>query len=224
MQLISLILSRQLFLMFWCWVLLALGRFFSEGFQTTFVTRYSTKLLYQNPNWSGGSSYLESLDYRSPPITEFDQDQQDDDEAFLRFISQTTNQLSDNIQLLSETKRDPPPLSEEDRFLQMLSTEVQVKKLLNQNPYSLPDIRFDVLYQRFLDNLEDATQKNNGKVKGQSKLRRQWEPQEERPTVVVLGTGWAAHGFVKLASTYDLRIVVVSPVNHFVRFSNSKKI
>jgi NADH dehydrogenase FAD-containing subunit len=31
-----------------------------------------------------------------------------------------------------------------------------------------------------------------------------------------LGTGWASHAFVKLASTYDLRIVVVSPVNHFV--------
>jgi hypothetical protein len=30
------------------------------------------------------------------------------------------------------------------------------------------------------------------------------------------GTGWASHSFVKLASTYDLRIVVVSPVNHFV--------
>ena len=29
-------------------------------------------------------------------------------------------------------------------------------------------------------------------------------------------TGWAAHAFVELASTYDLRIVVVSPVNHFV--------
>ena len=34
--------------------------------------------------------------------------------------------------------------------------------------------------------------------------------------MVVLGTGWAAHAFTKLASTYDLRIVVVSPVNHFV--------
>ena len=31
-----------------------------------------------------------------------------------------------------------------------------------------------------------------------------------------LQTGWASHSFVKLASTYDLRIVVVSPVNHFV--------
>lgn len=31
-----------------------------------------------------------------------------------------------------------------------------------------------------------------------------------------LGTGWASHAFIKLASTYDLRIVVVSPVNHFV--------
>ena len=32
----------------------------------------------------------------------------------------------------------------------------------------------------------------------------------------VLQTGWASHAFVKLASVYDLRIVVVSPVNHFV--------
>jgi hypothetical protein len=111
---------------------------------------------------------------------------------------------------------------EEDRgddFLRMVSNEVQYKKLLGQNPYALTDIQVSVLVQRFLDNLEDATQKNNGKVKGQSKLRGQKVPKEERKTVLVLGSGWAAHAFIKLASTYDLRIVVVSPANHFVRLS-----
>jgi NADH:ubiquinone reductase (H+-translocating) len=37
-----------------------------------------------------------------------------------------------------------------------------------------------------------------------------------RPTVVVLGSGWSAHALLKVADTYKLRIIVVSPSNHFV--------
>lgn len=37
-----------------------------------------------------------------------------------------------------------------------------------------------------------------------------------RKTVVVLGSGWAAHAFLKIADTSLLRIIVVSPSNHFV--------
>jgi len=98
----------------------------------------------------------------------------------------------------------------------MVSTEIAYKKLLKQSPYSITDIEWSVLLQRTLDNIEDGTQKENGKFKGQSRWRGRVEPKGERKTVVVLGTGWASHAFVKLASTYDLRIVVVSPVNHFV--------
>ena len=104
----------------------------------------------------------------------------------------------------------------EERFLKMVSNEVNYKKFLNQSPYSLSDLRVPVLLQRFLDNLEDGTQKKNGKFAGQSKFLGKKAPREQRKTVVVLGTGWASHAFIKLASTYDLRIVVVSPVNHFV--------
>jgi len=104
----------------------------------------------------------------------------------------------------------------EESFLRTLSNEVNYKKFLNQSPYSLTDINIPVLLQRFLDNLEDNQQKRNGKLKGVNKRLQQYKPRAERKTVVVLGTGWAAHAFVKLASTYDLRIVVVSPVNHFV--------
>lgn len=100
-------------------------------------------------------------------------------------------------------------------FTNLISSHplVQFKHTL---AYALTDIEWEVLIQRFLDNLEDGTQKNNGKFKGQDKLKREVIPKEERKTVVVLGSGWAAHAFIKLASTYDLRIVVVSPVNHFV--------
>ena len=108
-------------------------------------------------------------------------------------------------------------VEQQDRFLKMLSTEVQVKNFLGENPYAWTDIPFNFMIQRFLDNLEDSLQKNNGKTKGESKLRGKDIPAEDRPTVIVLGTGWAAHAFIKLASTYDLQIVVVSPVNHFVR-------
>ena len=104
----------------------------------------------------------------------------------------------------------------EEQFLRMVSNEVEYKKLLGKSPYALTDIKFPALLQRFLDTIEDSSQKNNGKLKGQSKRRGRDQPREERKTVVVLGTGWASHAFIKLASTYDLRIVVVSPVNHFV--------
>mmetsp|Transcript_5149 Transcript_5149/g.10569 ORF Transcript_5149/g.10569 Transcript_5149/m.10569 type:complete len:858 (+) Transcript_5149:139-2712(+) len=108
------------------------------------------------------------------------------------------------------------PADMEERFLRMVSNEIQYKKFLKQSPYSITDIRWPVLLQRLLDNIEDSTQKKNGKFRGQDKLKRIDRPREARKTVVVLGTGWAAHAFVKLASTYDLRVVVVSPVNHFV--------
>eukprot|EP00984_Skeletonema_dohrnii_P035915 scaffold36301_cov144-Skeletonema_dohrnii-CCMP3373.AAC.1 len=98
----------------------------------------------------------------------------------------------------------------------MVSNEVEYKQLVGQSPYALTDIKFPVLLQRFLDTIEDSSQKSNGKFKGQSKLQGKDQPRDERKTVVVLGTGWASHAFIKLASTYDLRIVVVSPVNHFV--------
>ena len=120
----------------------------------------------------------------------------------------STEQLLDSLR--------PSPIDQEEEFLRMVSNEINYKKFLGQSPYALTDIKVPVLLQRFLDNLEDGTQKNNGKFKGQNYISRKEQPREERKTVIVLGTGWASHAFVKLASTYDLRIVVVSPVNHFV--------
>ena len=118
----------------------------------------------------------------------------------------STSTPSSTEQLLDSLK--PSPIDQEEEFLRMVSNEVNYKKFLGQSPYALTDIKVPVLLQRFLDNLEDGTQKNNGKFKGQNKISRKEQPREERKTVIVLGTGWASRAFVKLASTYDLRIVV----------------
>jgi hypothetical protein len=77
-----------------------------------------------------------------------------------------------------------------------------------------PRIPFATLLQRTLDTAEDIF----------LHLRRvpydigwKLEPElEDRPTIVVLGSGWAAHAFLKVADTYKLRVIVVSPTNHFV--------
>ncbi|KAL7573045.1 hypothetical protein ACA910_018737 [Epithemia clementina (nom. ined.)] len=37
-----------------------------------------------------------------------------------------------------------------------------------------------------------------------------------RKTVVVLGSGWAAHALMKVADCHKLRLIIVSPSNHFV--------
>ena len=79
---------------------------------------------------------------------------------------------------------------------------------------SEPQLPIETIVQRTLDTVEDAF----------LHLRRVpydkgWfpEPQmENRPTVVVLGSGWAAHALLKVADTYKMRIIVVSPSNHFV--------
>ncbi|KAL3903899.1 MAG: hypothetical protein SGARI_005173, partial [Bacillariaceae sp.] len=121
-----------------------------------------------------------------------------------------------NEDILQESMQQSSSLSvveeEEQEYLNMLSSEVSYKKLLGQNPYALTDIDVPTIINRVLDTLEDGTQKRNGKLKGQAKLKGKKEPLSNRPTVIVLGTGWAAHAFIKAASTYDLRIVVVSPV------------
>ena len=77
-----------------------------------------------------------------------------------------------------------------------------------------PTIPFETLIQRTLDTAEDAY----------LHLRRVpydkgWflaPEKEDRKTIVVLGSGWAAHALLKVADTYKLRIIVVSPSNHFV--------
>ena len=78
------------------------------------------------------------------------------------------------------------------------------------------ELPLEVLMQRTLDTIEDVA----------VHLRRipfekggqQLSPREEetRKTVVVLGSGWAAHALMKVVDCRKIRLIVVSPANHFV--------
>jgi NADH dehydrogenase FAD-containing subunit len=93
-----------------------------------------------------------------------------------------------------------------------------VKKYnLEQN--GLPDssqLPIDVLWQRTLDTMEDigAHLRRIPYENGDQVLSK--EEERTRKTVVILGSGWAAHALMKVADCRKLRLIVVSPSNHFV--------
>lgn len=73
-----------------------------------------------------------------------------------------------------------------------------------------------VLWSRTLDTLEDA-------VIHARRMPYEWgwytpssdDEEDQTRTVVVLGSGWAAHALLKCADNFSLRVIVVSPTNHF---------
>jgi NADH dehydrogenase FAD-containing subunit len=111
-----------------------------------------------------------------------------------------------DIEMNGDAKVEEP--GDKDRILRAI--------LAFQASISRNDPRFplETIVQRTLDTVEDIF----------LHLRRVpfdygWvieQPIEKRPTIVVLGSGWAAHALLKVADTYKLRIIVVSPSNHFV--------
>jgi len=83
----------------------------------------------------------------------------------------------------------------------------------------------DTILERSLDTIEDAVlhARRIPYEKGWLTMENTLDQggKDERPTVVVLGSGWASHALIKVADTYKLKLIVVSPTNHFV-FTPSK--
>jgi NADH dehydrogenase FAD-containing subunit len=74
------------------------------------------------------------------------------------------------------------------------------------------ELPLSTLFDRTLDTVEDA-------VLMARRLPFDYGlsvPKEQTQTVVVLGSGWAAHALLKVADTYKIRLICVSPTNHFV--------
>lgn len=74
----------------------------------------------------------------------------------------------------------------------------------------------DLLLQRTMDTFEDVIVhlKRIPAEKGWTKASA--EKESSRKTIVVLGSGWAAHALMKIVDSTKFRLVAVSPVNHFV--------
>ena len=120
----------------------------------------------------------------------------------------------------STTTATPASDTEEDQYLRMLSTETNVKRLNGENPYAITEVPLNVVFGKWLDSVEDGwvefwSQQTNplDRIPFVAATKEQVDT---RPTVVVLGTGWASHSFVQLANAMAMKVIVVSPVNHFV--------
>jgi len=78
---------------------------------------------------------------------------------------------------------------------------------------SLP---MDVIIERSWDTVEDVLVHLRRKAFEIGPRALTPKPGARRKTVVVLGSGWAAHALMKVADCGKLRLIVVSPSNHFV--------
>ena len=110
-----------------------------------------------------------------------------------------------------------------DPTMRIVSSEVGVRdwverKVTGKKEY-VPDssrLPLDVVWERTMDTIEDivAHLRRIPYEKGTEVLTPAQEA--SRKTVVILGSGWAAHALMKVADCFKLRLIVVSPSNHFV--------
>mmetsp|Transcript_27601 Transcript_27601/g.63974 ORF Transcript_27601/g.63974 Transcript_27601/m.63974 type:complete len:600 (-) Transcript_27601:255-2054(-) len=107
----------------------------------------------------------------------------------------------------------------QDEVLKRMSSELFVRR-----EFRKPDDKglfegfpLDLLVERTWDTVEDILvhirripcERGWINVEGQ-------ESEDRRKTVVILGSGWAAHALMKIADCTKVKLVVISPSNHFV--------
>lgn len=109
---------------------------------------------------------------------------------------------------------------EKDESLRMLSSELGVREIVgDRGDVGSAQIPLDLVLERTLDTVEDVSvhlKRVPYKWGFAPSFHKTRDGVDARETVVVLGSGWAAHAFLKVADCSKLRIVVVSPSNHFV--------
>jgi len=156
------------------------------------------------PDWEQAEAYPVSVNGDKNEQTNGVQQKQQQDPPTTATKKPEKKKLYDDLD--GQAKKEEPG----DRDLIMSAIKQYEFDIWKTNP----TIPFETLIQRTLDTAEDAF----------LHLRRVpydkgWflaPEREDRPTIVVLGSGWAAHALLKVADTYKLRIIVISPSNHFV--------
>eukprot|EP00980_Cylindrotheca_fusiformis_P012850 scaffold3170_cov128-Cylindrotheca_fusiformis.AAC.10 len=107
---------------------------------------------------------------------------------------------------------------DDSKFLNIVSSEPKLKEwlkkehLVNDDSPNNLHLPLDVVVDRTWDTIEDVMVHLRRKDLEHGKEK----PLPSRKTVVVLGSGWGAHAFLKLADCKYLRVIVISPTNHFV--------
>ena len=91
------------------------------------------------------------------------------------------------------------------------------KKLFVDKEDEKEGLPIDTIFGRTLDTVEDAIRLATRLPVEKGWIERPPVPDEEMcPSVVVLGSGWAAHALLKIVDTTKTRLTVISPSNHFV--------
>mmetsp|Transcript_48940 Transcript_48940/g.118501 ORF Transcript_48940/g.118501 Transcript_48940/m.118501 type:complete len:724 (+) Transcript_48940:2882-5053(+) len=130
----------------------------------------------------------------------------------------------------SDAQKELETLSE-DMMAKLVSSEVAVKNFLSKTDYqnvadilqqieeAVPKsttIPIDVLFSRTLDTIEDVAVHVRRIPNKQGTKELTPEQEASRKTVVVCGSGWASHALMKCVDTTKVRLIVVSPTNHFL--------
>jgi len=106
---------------------------------------------------------------------------------------------------------------EQDKALHSVTSEARVWKMFRQKEaLRNPSIPVDVVLERTTDTFEDVMGHMSRMSYENGMQELTFSQEQSRKTVVVLGSGWAAHALMKVADCKKLRIIVVSPTNHFV--------
>jgi len=105
-----------------------------------------------------------------------------------------------------------------DKALHALSSERHVwRQFRNQDAEEY--LPLDIILERTWDTAEDVYMhlKRAG-LEDMNKIDQDLTPEQEasRKTIVVLGSGWAAHSLMKVVDCRKIRLIIVSPTNHFV--------
>ena len=153
---------------------------------------------------------LTDLDKFASELSGNDKDNNDKDEV----MKELDIDLSDEDFVLVGGGR---AAMERDDALTMVSSEVSIWTNLRKKSLTpKKGLPIDVILQRTWDTVEDvwAHLRRIPFEKGWTELSD--EAEATRKTVVVLGSGWASHALSKVADCQKIRLIVVSPSNHFV--------
>mmetsp|Transcript_13909 Transcript_13909/g.28060 ORF Transcript_13909/g.28060 Transcript_13909/m.28060 type:complete len:619 (-) Transcript_13909:18-1874(-) len=105
------------------------------------------------------------------------------------------------------------------------STDKNDKKRGSRTPLPPPqkdddkekeNLPLGLMWSRTLDTMEDAVIHARRMPYDMGWYTPNPESEQDRETIVVLGSGWAAHSLLKCADNFKLRVIVISPTNHFV--------
>lgn len=151
----------------------------------------------------------------------------------IRTVFENSNDMQDFLDV-----DEVAPLQDVSQIVYSIDNEVALKKfikVINEKDKGIsPDSVFDIgeivdqLIGKGFDTVEDAMLMLRRKMSESKALENQdafnadalseWNDPSlsHKPRVLVVGSGWAAHAFIKCVDTDQYRVLVVSPSNYFV--------